>query len=132
MRTARSETKPRGRLDYEREARRTPIAEVAGYLLAHLGSQLTAYVSGVQDPKSVLRWKAGRVKPQALAEQRLRCAYEAARLLGDEVGSETARNWFWGSSSHLDGNAPGYVLRNATTPEELQAVPPAAYSFAFE
>ncbi len=105
------------------------LPEVARYLQEHLGQKLTAFLSGVGDPKTVGRWAAGKVQPPFTREVRLRSAYDATRLIVDKIGGETARAWFLGTSSFLDYTAPAVVLHEAETPEECRHIVPAAISF---
>lgn len=113
------------------QAQRQPAAtgEVARYLQEHLGQRLTAFLSGVKDPKTVGRWIAGRVEPPFAREIRLRSAYDAAHLIIDQIGEESARAWFLGTSPYLDHTAPAVVLHDAETPEECRHIVPAALSF---
>jgi hypothetical protein len=105
------------------------LSEVASYLQEHLGQKLTAFLSGVGDPKTVGRWASGKIQPPFTREVRLRSAYDAARLIVDQIGDETARAWFLGTSSFLDHTAPAVVLHDAKTPEECRHIVPAAISF---
>ena len=105
------------------------LAEVASYLQEHLGQKLTAFLAGVGDPKTVGRWASGKIQPPFTREVRLRSAYDAARLIIEQIGDETARAWFLGTSSFLDHTAPAVVLHDATTPEECRHIVPAAISF---
>lgn len=105
------------------------LSDVAAYLQEQLGQKLTAFLSGVGDPKTVGRWASGKVQPPFAREVRLRSAYDAARLIIDRIGAETARAWFLGTSSFLDYTAPAVVLHDAKTPEECRHIVPAAISF---
>jgi hypothetical protein len=105
------------------------LSEVAAYLQDHLGQKLTAFVAGVSDPKTVGRWASGKSGPPFHREVRLRSAYDAARLIVDQVGDETARAWFLGTSPFLDHTAPAVVLHDAKTPEGCRHIVPAARSF---
>lgn len=111
------------------EAARLPIGEIASFLRQHLGGRMTAYISGVNDPKMVTRWIAGRSTPRPQPQSRLRESYQAARLLVSMYGDETARAWFSGSNAQLDDQAPAYVLRKARSWEELRVIVPAARAF---
>lgn len=111
------------------EAARLPIAEIASFLRQHLGGRMTAYISGVNDPKMVTRWIAGRSTPRPQPQSRLRESYQAARLLVSMYGDETARAWFNGSNAQLDDQAPAYVLRKAKSWEDLRLIVPAARAF---
>lgn len=114
----------------ETEATRTSIADIAAFLQAHLGQRPTAYLSGLKDAKTVGQWGAGKVIPRDPAALRLRHAYQAVRLLAEAFGDETAKAWLFGINSQLDGEAPAFVLRHATLPEEVSPVIRAARSFA--
>ena len=114
------------------EAARLPIAEIASFLRQHLGGTMTAYISGVNDRKMVTRWIAGRSTPRPQPQSRLRESYQAARLLVSMYGDETARAWFNGSNARLNDQAPAYVLRKATSWEELRLIVPAARAFVGE
>ncbi len=105
------------------------LPEVARYLQENLGQKLTAFLTGVGDPKTVGRWASGKVRPPFQREVRLRSAYDAAQLIISQTGAETARAWFLGTSSYLDYTAPAVVLNEAETPEECRHIVPAAISF---
>ncbi len=105
------------------------LPEVASYLQKHLGQKLTAFLGGVGDPKTVGRWASGKIQPPFVREVRLRSAYDAARLIVDQIGDETARAWFLGTSSFLGHTSPAVVLHDAKTPEECRHIVPAAISF---
>ena len=111
------------------EAARLPIAEIADFLRQHLGQRMTAYISGVNDPKMVARWVAGHSTPRDHAQRRLREGYQAARLLVSGYGDETAKAWLSGSNAQLDDVAPAYVLRHARSWEDLRLIVPAARNF---
>ena len=106
------------------------IAEIATYLQLHLGQKLTAYLSGVSEPKTVGRWAAGRTRPRDERELRLRDAFKATRMLVDAFGTSTAKAWWVGSNVRLDDRAPAAILRYAADPEARQSVVPAARIFA--
>jgi hypothetical protein len=111
------------------EAARLPITEIARFLREHLGQRMTAYISGVNDPKMVARWIAGRSTPRDHPQRRLREGYQATRLLVSAYGDETAKAWFFGSNTGLDDEAPAYVLRHAKNWEDLRLIVPAARAF---
>ncbi|HEX4495007.1 MAG TPA: XRE family transcriptional regulator [Thermoanaerobaculia bacterium] len=110
----------------EREATTLGISRIAGYLQDHLGQKITAYLSGVGHAKTVGLWISGSAEPRDLPKVRLRYAYQAARLLVESYDDETAKAWFFGSNTLLDDEAPAYVLRHGTTPDDLRLVIPAA------
>ena len=113
----------------EREAVLATSDELAGYLQRELGQQLTAYLSGLRDPKMVGRWAAGKAVPREPAKLRLRCAFRIARMLTDAYGAETAKAWLVGANTRLDDEAPAYLLRHAQSPEDLRPLVPAARAF---
>jgi hypothetical protein len=129
MATPRAAVLPLAAEQVSVEAARLPISEIAAFLRQHLGQRVTAYLSGLNDPKMVSRWIAGQSTPRDHAQRRLREGYQAARLLVNAYGDETAKAWFFGSNARLDGEAPAYLLRNATSWEELRPIVPAARAF---
>jgi hypothetical protein len=112
------------------EAARLPIHDIASFLRLHLGQRMTAYISGVNDPKMVTHWIARRNTPRDQPQMRLREAYQAARLLVDSCGDETARAWFFATNSGLDDQAPAFMVRHASSWDDLRFVVPAARAFA--
>ena len=65
MKASQLATKPR-------QEKVLTLSEVAGYLQEHLGQKLTAFLSGVSDPKTVGRWASGKLNPAFTREVRLR------------------------------------------------------------
>ena len=115
--------------EIEKQAKTAKIRQIAEYLQKYLGQKITAYLSGLKDPKVVGLWSKGGNEPRELAAQRLRCAYEAALMLVDAYGSETAKSWFFGTNTRLDDEAPAYLLRHVKSPEDLRFIIPAARAF---
>lgn len=113
------------RVTIEREATTLGISRIAGYLQDHLGQKITAYLAGNDNSKTVGLWISGKVEPRDLPKTRLRYAYQAARLLVEAYDDEIAKAWFFGSNTLLDDEAPAYVLRHGTTPDDLRLVIPA-------
>jgi hypothetical protein len=122
-------TQPVAAEDVSMEAARLPISEIAAFLREHLGQRLTAYISGLNDPKMVTRWIAGQSTPRDYAQRRLREGYQATRLLVSAYGDETAKAWFFGSNARLGDEAPAYLLRHAKSWEDLRPIVPAARAF---
>jgi hypothetical protein len=112
------------------EAALLPIQEIVAYLQDHLGQRMTAYISGVKDPKMVARWISRQNLPRDESQIRLREGYQATRLLVDAYGDETAKAWLFGSNAELDSQAPAYMLRQARSWEDLRSIVPAARAFA--
>ncbi|HET6173656.1 MAG TPA: hypothetical protein VFD90_13665 [Gaiellales bacterium] len=111
------------------EAALLPIPEIIAYLQEHLGQRMTAYLSGVKDPKMVARWIARQNLPRDEVQIRLREGYQATRLLVDAYGDETAKAWLFGSNAELDSQAPAYMLRQAHNWEDLRSIVPAVRAF---
>lgn len=116
------------RTQVEHEAVTAEIGDVAGYLQEHLGQSMTAYLSGLDRSKTV-GWVAGKSEPRDLPRMRLHYAYQATRILTDAYDDETARAWFFGSNTRLDDEAPAYLLRHGTSPDDLRLIIPAACAF---
>ena len=112
------------------DAIRQKIEKIAEYLQDTLGQKMTAYISGLKNPKEVGAWVAGEVEPRDKAQLRLRYAYQAAQMLTGAYDTETTKAWFFGTNTRLDDEAPAYILRNAETLDDLRAVVPAARAFA--
>ena len=112
------------------EAALLPIHEIAAFLKRHLGQRMTAYIGGVNDPKMVARWIAQQNLPRDEPQMRLREGYQAARLLVDAYGAETAKAWLFGSNAELGDRAPAYMLREAHSWEDLRSIVPAARAFS--
>jgi hypothetical protein len=117
---------PAFRRSIEHEATTQAISQIAGYLQEHLGQKITAYLSGLDHAKTVGLWVSGASEPRDLAKTRLRYAYQAARFLIEAYDAETAKAWLFGSNTMLDDEAPAYVLRHASTPDDLRLIIPAA------
>jgi hypothetical protein len=120
---------PDFRAKIEREATTQAISRIAKYLQEHLGQKITSYLSGVDHAKTVGLWVTGQSEPRDLPKARLRCAYQAARLIIEAYDDETARAWFFGSNTLLDDEAPAYLLRHGTTPDDMRLIIPAARTF---
>lgn len=114
----------------ENDAARSEISKIAAYLQKRLGQKPTAYLSGLEDSKTVGQWAAGKAQPRDAASLRLRHAYQAARLIVEAFGDQTAKAWLFGTNSQLGDEAPAFVLRHGRLPEEVAPVVRAARSFA--
>lgn len=115
--------------EIERRAKTEKIGVVAAFLQENLGQKLTAYLAGLKDPKVVGLWAHGKAIPRDLAAFRLRCAYEAALMLVNAYGAETAKSWFFGTNTRLDDEAPAYLLRHVKVSEDIRFIIPAARAF---
>lgn len=105
------------------------ISEIVGYLAEHLSPPVTAYLSGIEDPRLVMQWAAGEACPSDLAGQRLRLAYEAVKYVVDAYGPKAAQAWFVGMNPLLDDDSPARVLRQGRSLEDWRLVFPSAREF---
>lgn len=84
-------------------------SEQAAYLQELFGQQLTALMTGMDNPKTVGRWVCGQV-PHAANGTRMRDVYQIALLLDLAQSRQTAQSWFMGMNPHLDDRSPALVL----------------------
>lgn len=105
------------------------IAEVVSYLQTHLGLEVTAFLSGVDDTSAVVRWSSGEARPEPLAEERLRFGYEVTRPIVRAYDGKTACVWLFGTNEWLEDEAPVEVLREGRRPEDWAPVVEAAEGF---
>lgn len=99
------------RIAHRRAIQATP-AEMAAFFQKLLGQQLTAYMTGIANPKAVGKWARGERAPRSPAEARLRQAFQVAMLISHLDDEETARAWFMGMNPALDHRAPAWVIAN--------------------
>ena len=118
-------TEPQTRRAYE-DAVTLAITEVVKRLQDALGTKLVAYLASVSDPKAVGDWARGTRPPRRGAEERLRTALHAYRLLEEADSVHVARAWFIGLNPQLDDEAPASALREGRQKDVLIA----ARSFA--
>lgn len=116
--------------EIQRESQITTVTKIADYLQETLGQKMTAYISGLNTPKTVGNWAAGRSTPRDMAEIRMRHAFTAVKIIVDTYGVETAKAWLFGTNTRLHDEAPAYVLRHAKQIDDLRDVVPAAKTFA--
>jgi hypothetical protein len=105
------------------------VALAAAYLEEHLGQDVTAFLSGLDEPKKLALWASGEVLPDPLASGRLLTAYEAAHCLVSVYDEETAQAWFFGMNPRLGDRAPAHVLRQGHRTGDWGLVIPAAKEF---
>ena len=106
-------------------------ARMVSFLQEHLGSEVTAYLSGLEpeEKETVGRWAAGEVNPEPLPLGRLRAAYEAMGWILKLDDGETAQAWFFGMNPWFDDEAPADVLRHSSAPDIWEEVVDAAQAF---
>ncbi len=96
-----------------------------------LGARLVAYLAGVKETRAVRQWADGERRIQdPEVEQRLRVAFQAARMLIQRDSVEVAQTWFQGLNPHLDDQSPARVLREHQVAEVGASVLTAARTFA--
>lgn len=106
-----------------RQAMTAPVQEAAGRLQELLSRRLTAYISGVDNGRTVARWASGEITEirQQETEQRLRAAYEIALLLLDQDAPETVRAWFIGLNPQLGDVSPAETIHDGHLKETFGA-----------
>jgi hypothetical protein len=92
------------------KAVRTSTSEIARYFQDLVGQRLTAYMTGVSDPKAVGKWASGQRDPRGESERRLRDAYQIAMLIAAYDSDSTVRAWLVGMNPLLGDSAPATVL----------------------
>ncbi len=92
------------------KAVRTSAPEIARYFQDLVGQKLTAYMSGVSDPKAVGKWASGQRPPRGESERRLRDAYQIAMLISAYDSDNTVRAWLVGMNPLLGDQAPATVI----------------------
>jgi hypothetical protein len=119
------ETSPHFALDPET----APIAVIVAYLRHHLGTEETAFISGVDSPPLVGRWESGTIEPEPLPRARLRFGFKTVRYIVSAYDGETARAWLFGTNEWLRDEAPIGVLREGQSPQDWIPVVEAAEAF---
>jgi hypothetical protein len=115
--------------EFEEEAEAPTVREMAEYLCGHLSPEVTAYLSGLDEPDTVQAWAQGQIQPSAEEKSRLEVAYRASQRLVQACGDDMARTWFFGTNRALRNTAPAYVLRHWSR-KERASVLSAAQQFA--
>ncbi len=92
------------------KAIRTSAPEIARYFQDLVGQKLTAYMTGVNDPKAVGKWASGKRAPHGESERRLRDAYQIAMLISNYDSDSTVRAWLVGMNPLLGDRSPAAVI----------------------
>lgn len=96
-----------------------------------LGAKLVAYLGGVKETRAVRQWAEGTREVSGVETlQRLRVAYQAARLLADRDSTAVVQAWFQGMNPGLGDRAPARLLRDGAVDEVGPLVIAAARQFA--
>jgi len=111
-----------------RQATEASVREIAALLQETLSRQITAYIAGVKDGKTVSRWASGEVTEirDYKMEQRLRTAYQITKILLTVDAAQTVRAWYIGMNPYLDDTSPAEAIREGRLREAVHA----ALSFA--
>lgn len=124
-------TPARPDLDAFAEATRADQQELVRGLRDLLGARLVAYLGGVKETRAVRQWADGERRIQNPEdEQRLRVAFQAARLLTQRDTVAVAQTWFQGLNPHLEDRSPARVLRENPVSDVGAQVLAAARTFA--
>jgi len=100
-------------------------------LISILNFNAVRYICGYKTDKQFYLWKNRKASPTIDQEIRLRCAYEAVKLIQSEFGKDTAISWLMGMNTILDNESPLKTLREVKNLDKLYAVVGAAKSFVF-
>lgn len=105
-----------------RKAILTPVSEIAKYLQDLLSRQLTAYMLGLKDGKTITRWANGETEGLRVDNERLlRAAYEIVQVLSEYESPSVARAWFIGMNPNLGDLSPAEALREGMLREVRSA-----------
>jgi hypothetical protein len=105
-----------------RQSVSTPVSDIAKRLQELLSRQLTAYIAGVKDTKSVTRWANGEVNDMRIQNERqLRATYEIVQLLSNFDSDEVVRAWFISLNPHLDDISPSEAINQGQLKEARMA-----------
>lgn len=106
------------------EVSRMQAPAVVHELTEILGARLTALIGDVSDTRHVRAWENDEQSPQRL--DALKAALQAARVINDVEGRDSARGWFAGCNVHFEFRSPAEVLLENTA-ESRTAVVSAAH-----
>ncbi len=96
-----------------------------------LGAKLVAYLGGVKETRAVSQWAEGTRAISGDEDlQRLRVAYQTARMLADRDSNQVVQAWFQGLNPGLGDHSPARLLREGAVDEVGPQVLAAARQFA--
>lgn len=105
-----------------RDTMSASVRDIATELQTLLSRRLTAVIAGVKDGKTVTRWSSGATTEiRYESEQRLRTAYEIARLLLQFDSPHTVRAWFIGLNPQLGDVSPIEAIHDGQLKEAIAA-----------
>jgi hypothetical protein len=97
-----------------------PSWEQAGYLLDTIGPRFTTAAVGLQDARTVRRWREATMAPREHdVAARLAILYRLTRVIADVYSPDVAMAFLRSSNPQLDDDSPLMVLREGD-PEETQ------------
>lgn len=96
-----------------------------------VGVRLVAYVGNVKNTRPVSDWATGQRSPGAEDVERLRLAFQAARLMRERYDTATIQSWMMGSNPSLGYEAPARYIREQRPVDVAREVMAAASSFTF-
>lgn len=100
-------------------------------LRSMLGAQLVAYLGGVEETRAVRQWADGqRDISSAAVLDRLRLAFQIAKMLTQHDSPAVVQAWFQGLNPTLDDWSPARLLREGSLAETGPQVLTAAREFA--
>lgn len=96
-----------------------------------LGASLVAYLGGVKETRAVRQWAEGTRAISGREDlQRLRVAYQAAKLVAERDDSDVVQAWFQGLNPVLGDRSPARLLREGAVEDVGPKVLAAARQFA--
>lgn len=128
-RTAVSHQRPG--LQAARESVELSFPELVEHLRDLVGVRLVAYVGNVKNTRPVNEWATGQRSPGAEDMERLRLAFQAARLMRERYDTATIQSWMMGSNPSLGYEAPARYIREQRAIDVAREVMAAANSFTF-
>lgn len=102
----------RSRRSAHRDASRSSVAEIAGYLQSILGPTLTSVTLGIKDVKAIGQWARSQRQPRAAQEKVLRETYQVVNYLAQVETADVIRAWFMGMNPDLDDQSPALMMRS--------------------
>ena len=97
-----------------------PSWEQAGYLLDTIGPRFTTAAVGLQDARTVRRWREATMAPREHdVAARLAILYRLTRVIADVYSPDVATAFLRSSNPQLDDDSPLMVLREGD-PDEAQ------------
>ncbi|KMS86697.1 XRE family transcriptional regulator [Streptomyces regensis] len=98
-----------------------PVAEIARFLQDTFSQRVAAHIAGVDDPKQVGRWAAGKNTPRFDSEFRLRTAYHVFTYIADCENRHIARAWMMGMNPQLEDDSPIHAIADGRFKEVMAA-----------